>query len=1000
MLLRQLLLRHRQDCGLSQSRLARRAKISKETVSNLERGIYRTARAETARQLADALGLAGADRDEFMEAAASGQTSDHAPAAHNWTTVNSQPRDVADFTGQVSLSSLAVRYSLPPDTAVFTGRDEEMSHITAAVIEVTGTSSVVTVCAIDGMPGVGKTALAVHAAHLLRGQFPDRQLFVNLHAHTPGRDPVPPEGALALLLSAVGIDARSLPTDLEGRAALWRDRIAGQRTLLVLDNAASSSQVIPLLPAEDGCLVLVTSRRHLADLPGAVTHVPVGVLPHDAAADMFARLAPRTDADPPAAVAELVTLAGYLPLAVALLARVYAKHLSWELADLIRETRMSVLTLAAEKDNVAIAFEVSYRYLSTDQQRLFRRLGLYPGSTIDPYSAAALDGIPLGEAAACLDALHREALLTETGHRRYVIHDLIRRYALDRAAFDPPAERARALDRLLDYYQHTTAVTEAILTRQARPQPSSAAHAPAPPAAVPDLPDRAAALWWARTEHANVLACLDHVTHTGQHARVVALTFATAAVLRQDGPWTEAITRHATAVAAARQLDDRLGLANALDDLGIVRRLTGDYAGAALAHQEALAIYGDLDSRQGQANSLSHLGTLWTLADDYQRAAGALDAALILYRTLGDREGQADALNHLGVLRRLTHDQRGAAKVLEEALGIYRDLGNKQGQATTLTYLGTIRRRTGDYPGAAQVQEQALDIHRELGNKQGQANALCYLGTIHREIGQYERAAEDQEQALGMYRQIGSRLGQANAMSELGAARRMVGDYPGAAQVQEEALGIYKELGDRAGQAMSLCELGALCRQTRDLRRAEELLEQALGIFEELGDVAEALNELGTLHRVRRDLDRAEACHRQALTRARDVESQLDEARALEGLGRCALAAGRTADALAMLTEAHAIFMRMGIAEASTITALLNDISEAGKKEKRLHQPPTQANCITPICHKGRWIPRQISIQLNYTVLICAPSVDDSVKTEPRGRHRHYSGYGHNMLRL
>ncbi len=977
MLLGQLLRRHRQDRGLSQARLARRANISEQTVSSLERGIYLTARAETAHLLADALGLAGADRDEFMEAAATGHTSEHAPAAgHGTTTVHTPPRDVAGFTGPVPASALAVRYSLPPDTAVFTGRDAEMNRIKAAVAEAAGTTSAVTVCAIDGMPGVGKTALAVHTAHLLRGQFPDWQLFMNLHAHTPGQDPVPPEAALALLLSAVGVAARSIPTDLEGRVALWRDRMAGQRALLVLDNAASSSQVIPLLPAAEGCLVLVTSRRHLADLPGAVTRVPVGVLSPDAAADMFTRLAPREQAGPPAppappgppgppdAVAELVTLAGYLPLAVALLARVYARHPSWELADLIRETRTSVLTLAAEKDTVAIAFEVSYRYLGTGQQRLFRYLGLHPGSTIDPYTAAALGGIPLGEATACLDALHQEALLTETGHRRYVIHDLIRRYALDRAAADPETERASGLDRLLDYYEHTTAVTEAILTRQARPQPSPAARPAAPPDAVPAVPDRAAALWWARAEHANVLACLDHVTRTGQHARVVALTAGTAAVLRQDGPWTDAITRHATAVAAARQIGDRLGMANALDDLGIVRRLNGDYAGAALAQEEALTVYRDLGSSQGQANCLSHLGTVWTLADDYGRAAGALDAALVLYRTLGDREGQADTLNHLGVVRRLTHDQRGAAKVLEEALGIYCDLDNKQGQATTLTYLGTIRRRIGDYPGAAQAQEQALDIQRELGNKQGQANALCYLGTLHREIGHYERAAREQEQALDMYREIGSRLGQANTMSELGVVRRMVGDHPGAAQVQQEALDIYRELGDLAGQAMSLCELGALRRLAGDFIRAQELLEQGLGIVEELGDVAEALDELGTLHRVRGDLDRAEACHRRALKSAREVESQLDEARALAGLGRCALAAGRGADALAMLTEAHSIFARMGVAEASAISALLNGI--AGTEGKRLAQPSrprvTRSGVMTVSPRSGMLAVRQPAI--------------------------------------
>ena len=168
-----------------------------------------------------------------------------------------------------------VRYSLPADTAAFTGRAGELEQI--ARVAAAGGAGVVAVGAIGGMPGVGKTTLAVQVAHAVAGEFADRQMFVDLHAHTPGREPVRPEDALAWLLAAVGVDPRYLPADLDGRAAMWRDRMAGQRALLVLDNAASSGQVAPLLPG-GGCLVLVTSRRHLGDLPGAVTPVLLDVL--------------------------------------------------------------------------------------------------------------------------------------------------------------------------------------------------------------------------------------------------------------------------------------------------------------------------------------------------------------------------------------------------------------------------------------------------------------------------------------------------------------------------------------------------------------------------------------------------------------------------------------------------------------------------------------------------------------------------------------------------
>jgi DNA-binding SARP family transcriptional activator len=343
---------------------------------------------------------------------------------------------------------VAVRYSLPPDTVAFTGRDGELDQIGAALADaVTGAAGPDGIAAagirvIGGMPGIGKTALALHAAHRLRASFPDRQLFVDLRGHTSGQQPLAPAAALAGLLAAAGVDPRSMPAGLDGRSALWRDRMSHQRALLVLDNAASSAQVAPLLPGGDRCLVLVTSRRHLADLPGAVVPVLLDVLPPGRARQMFTALAPRAAADPPWAVAELVALAGFLPLALSLLARLYNRHPSWSLADLTAETRASLPTLTAEQDSVAAAFEVSWLHLAPAQQDFFQRLSRHPGTAVDAAAAAALAGIPPAQARALLDDLHGEGLLTETGYRQYGMHDLIRRYLADRAAGEAGAVAA------------------------------------------------------------------------------------------------------------------------------------------------------------------------------------------------------------------------------------------------------------------------------------------------------------------------------------------------------------------------------------------------------------------------------------------------------------------------------------------------------------------------------------------------------------------------------
>jgi tetratricopeptide (TPR) repeat protein/transcriptional regulator with XRE-family HTH domain len=819
-----------------------------------------------------------------------------------------------------------VRYALPADTSAFTGRDDELRRITAMVADAAVAGGVVAVSAIDGMPGVGKTALAVHAAHVLAGQFPDRQLFVDLHGYTPGHDPVTAEDALAGLLAATGVDPGHLPGDLAGRTALWRDKMAGQKALLVLDNAASSGQVAPLLPGGGSCLVLVTSRRHLGDLPGAVTPVLLDALPPEEAADMFTRLVPRTAGQ---RVGEVVALAGYLPLAISLLARVFAGHPSWTLADLVAETRGEVLTMAAEQDSVAAAFEVSYRHLDPAAQQLFWLLGVHPGTTIDSYAAAALAGMNLAGAAGLLDRLHREGLVTEAGHRWYGMHDLLRRYARDLAAEDP-AQSDRARGRLLDYYQRAAAVAGAQQARATRP-----GGAPSSPARfeVPELGDSARALAWARANRANLITCLDLSESFGQHAHVVTLTAGLATVLRRDGPWAEAITRHSAAVRAARHIGDRLCEANALTDLGDARQLAGDHAAAAAALIEALGIYRDLGEALGEANALCDLGIVWRINGDFPGAAQVVEQALDIYRNVGDRLGEANALRHLAAAKRLTGDYPGAAQILEQALGFYRDLGDRIGEANALNDLGHMRQLTGDYPGAAMAMAEALAIYRDLAEPLGEANALLYLGMVRQVTGDYRGAAEVFEEALVIYRDLGERLGVANVLLYLGTGRQATSDYPGAATALAEALAHYRDIGSRLGEANALSNLGAVRRSTGDFPGAALVLEEALGIYRDLGDrpgEAEALNEQGTLHRVRGDLAAADECHQRALDLARLIGSSRDEAIALAGQGRCALTGGHAIQAELLLRQAHEIFERIGAAEAHDVVTELNSLTRMG----------------------------------------------------------------------
>ena len=250
-LLRQL----RTEARLTQEELAEQAGLSPRSVSDLERGINRTARKDSALMLASALKLAGPVQEAFV-AAARGRAE---PARVLAVRSEAAPES----------SAAAAARTLPRDIGGFTGRERELTGLEKSLAKMVS-GDLAGIYAIDGMAGIGKTTFAVHAAHRLAGRFPDGQFFLPLHAHTPGQQPVDPADALASLLMTAGVAAQHIPPGLEARAAKWRDHVAGKKILLLLDDVAGHEQVRPLLPGSAASLVLVTSRRRLTALEDAI----------------------------------------------------------------------------------------------------------------------------------------------------------------------------------------------------------------------------------------------------------------------------------------------------------------------------------------------------------------------------------------------------------------------------------------------------------------------------------------------------------------------------------------------------------------------------------------------------------------------------------------------------------------------------------------------------------------------------------------------------------
>lgn len=832
---------------------------------------------------------------------------------------------------EVGAPPKALARTLPRNVRAFTGRKSELKRLTSTA----GRAGVVVIHAVNGMPGVGKTALVISAAHLLAVHFPDGQLFVPLHAHTPRQQPADPSAVLAVLLTVTGLSPQQIPEGLDARALLWRDRLSGKKVLLVLDDAADRAQVEPLLPGSADCLVLITSRRRLIAFDDAEP-LPLDTLPPRHAAELFRRLTHRAAASQETgAVAELVRLCGYLPLAIVLLAGRLAHHPTWNIAQLAGDFAVAhdrLTELAAGDRAVAAAFELSYRDLPAVQQRVFRRLGLNPGVDIDAYATAALTGIDLFSARSHLDALYTDHLIDEPSLGRYRLHDLIRAYAHALAIHDDSrTDRDRAVDGLLDYYIHAAETASKRLARYPHLGPPSVVNFSS---AVPDLGSRAAALIWMRTEGPNLLACIGDATTHSQNHRGVRLTAAIAAFLRLEGSWEQTTALHRDAAAIAHHTGDRLAEANSLFHLGDIQCLMGNNKTAADLLERALALYRDLGNRLGEAVSLCRRGNVWQLLGEYSVATDLLEEALAVYRDLGNGLGQANCLEYLGHIRDMTGDYRAATDLLGQALALYRDLGDRVGEAGCLVILGSIQSLTGRYAAGTRFLEQALNLYRDHGNRLGEGNTLVRLAVIRNLTGDYSAAIGLLERGLVLFRDIGNRLGEANSLLDLGRVMNNTGNFSGATDMLDNALALYRKNSSRIGEANTLHELGRVGYLTNDYPSAADLLEKALALFRRLGDrlgEVEVLNSTGEMLSESGRPDEALAYFQISLPLAHQVQSPLEEARALEGTARCQMRTGNPNAAMANLRNAIAIYQHIGAAGVTSTAAYLAGLEDENR---------------------------------------------------------------------
>jgi tetratricopeptide (TPR) repeat protein len=781
-------------------------------------------------------------------------------------------RDVNINVVETAAAVVASR-TLPMDRETFTGRTAELDWLSAAVHRwAAGGRNVVTILALDGMAGVGKSALAVHAAHRWASRFPDGQLFMRLHAHTPGQRPVTAVDALGSLLLAIGVSMGDIPTGLDDRARLWRDRVTNKRILLLLDDAASEEQVRPLLPASPSCLVLVTSRHRMAALVEAEP-LTLEALPPDDATVLFTWLVPATSTQSQA-VAHLVERCGYLPLAIELLAGRLRHHPAWSVTDLVGlldVTEGWLEEIRAGRSTVTAAFELSYRDLPPEQQRLFRMLALHPGPDIDAYAAAAIGALPLVQARELLEALYDDHLIQEPARGRYHMHDLVRAYAGALVGQYPAAERQEHTDQLMNYYLYTAQRAERQLWPSTLPKSEPAILVTWHDTPRFENPEQAGA--WIALELPNLIVWIDYA-RAHRPAYLIAMSSALAQYLQARGPWTQGLVLHQEAWETARRIGDRHGQAAAVYALGVIQKLTGAYARAEDSLAQAVDVYRDLREFTGQATALSELGAVHWSTGAYPQAKRSLNEALEIYRALDDGLGQAGVLAELGLVHELMGEFTDAHESLTQALAGRRELGDLHSQASTLRYLGTVQRLIGAYGPAKESLTEALEIHHAEASPYNQAAALMELGAVERLTGAYAQAEDNLTRAWELFHSLDDPRGQACVLTELGALHRSTGAYAKAQDNLTRALKAFRDLNDPGGEVEALIHYGALIAITGTPAQARVQFVDALRLARRIKsrcDEANALNGIAHTYRAQGDTTRAQTHFRQALDQYRSM---------------------------------------------------------------------------------------------------------------------------------
>ncbi|KJK47096.1 hypothetical protein UK23_21470 [Lentzea aerocolonigenes] len=636
---------------------------------------------------------------------------------------------------------------LPAPPPVFVGRTDIKAELDGPVNGVV---------VVGGPGGVGKTALVLRWAHDHASRFPDGQLHVNLRGFDPSAPPAQADVVLHSFLGALGVLPERMPDGVDARSALFRERVAGRRMLVVLDNALHEDQVRPLLPGGNTSLVVVTSRNRLTGL--AVSDqarlVTVPMLTDDEAVTLLTERLGGARLEDSAALHDLIRLTAGLPLALAVVAARALAHPAFPLRALVKElqdehSRLDALDAGEPASNVRAVTSWSYRRLSPAAGRLFRLLGVHPGPDIELAASAALAGARPAEVRRLLDELIRAHVLEQPAPGRFASHDLLRAFAREETT---PEEARKALGRVLDHYLHTGFAAERQLSPHWPPIDLAPPHLDVTPLRIGSYDE---AIDWFTAERAALLACADLAARNGWDVHAWQLPWVLSTYLTRSGHWDERAASQRAALAAARRLDDHTALAEVLLLLGRGHSVQGDQPRAIDELTEALTSYRTITNRTGEGITQFSLGLAHARRGDPATALEHAQQALTLFRGTGNRAWETFSLTAVGWYHVLLGEIDLAADIGTAALRLLDEVGDRDCEAHTHRMLGVVQQQRGDHAAAAVHHQRARELFRGLGDSYSEAATADQLGDSFQALGDNSAARESWLRAETLFEALG-----------------------------------------------------------------------------------------------------------------------------------------------------------------------------------------------------------------------------------------------------